>query len=87
MKRLNLYISAFSMLFSLSVLTACDEEENLFGNRDTSEGMYELSVTATGFVPGDASQGGETGNIAVSFENDDAIGLVMVDGEKVTHTL
>lgn len=86
MKRLNLYISAFSMLFSLSVLTACDEEENLFGNRDTSEGMYELSVTATGFVPGDASQGGETGNIAVSFENDDAVGLVMVDGEKVTHT-
>lgn len=86
MKRLNLYISAFSMLFSLSVLTACDEEENLFGNRDTSAGMYELSVTSAGFVPAEEqpSEGAETINIP--FGNDDAIGLVMVDGEKITHT-
>lgn len=86
MKRLNLYISAFSMLFSLSVLTACDEEENLFGNRDTSAGMYELSVTSAGFVPAEEqpSEGAETINIP--FGNDDAIGVVMVDGEKITHT-
>lgn len=86
MKRLNLYISAFSMLFSLSVLMACDEEENLFGNRDTSAGMYELSVTSAGFVPAEEqpSEGAETINIP--FGNDDAIGLVMVDGEKITHT-
>ena len=86
MKRLNLYISAFSMLFSLSVLTACDEEENLFGNRDTSAGMYELSVTSAGFVPAEEQQSEGAETINISFGNDDAIGVVMVDGEKITHT-
>lgn len=86
MKRLNLYISAFSMLFSLSVLTACDEEENLFGNRDTSAGMYELSVTSAGFVPAEEQQSEGAETINIPFGNDDAIGVVMVDGEKITHT-
>lgn len=86
MKRLNLYISAFSMLFSLSVLTACDEEENLFGNRDTSAGMYELSVTSAGFVPAEEQSSECAETINIPFGNDDAIGLVMVDGEKITHT-
>ena len=86
MKRLNLYISVFSMLFSLSVLTACDEEENLFGNRDTSAGMYELSVTSAGFVPAEEQQSEGAETINIPFGNDDAIGVVMVDGEKITHT-
>lgn len=74
------------MLFSLSVLTACDEEENLFGNRDTSAGMYELSVTSAGFVPAEEQQSEDAETINIPFGNDDAIGLVMVDGEKITHT-
>lgn len=85
MKRMNLYISAFSMLLSAAVLAGCDKEESLFG-RDVTAGMYELNVTSVGFAPaeGHSSEGAEAINIP--FGNDDAMGLVMVDGDKITHT-
>lgn len=84
MKRMNLYISAFSMLLSMSVLTGCDKEESLFG-RDVTAGMYDIDVTSAGFIPaGEQTEGLEP--INVPFGNDDAMGIVMVDGDKITHT-
>lgn len=81
---MNLYISAFSMLLSMSVLTGCDKEESLFG-RDVTAGMYYIDVTSAGFIPaGEQTEGLEP--INVPFGNDDAMGIVMVDGDNITHT-
>ena len=86
MKQMNLYAGLLSILLSASLLTGCDKEESLFGDRDVTSGMYELNVTSAEFTPAEGQSSENAGAINIPFGNDDAMGLVMVDGDKVTHT-
>lgn len=86
MKQINLYTGLFLILFTSSVFIGCDKEESLFGDRDVTSGMYELNVTSSGFVPAEGQSSENAEPINIPFVNDDAMGLVMVEGDKITHT-
>lgn len=86
MKQINLYTGLFLILFTSSVFIGCDKEESLFGDRDVTSGMYELNVTSSGFVPAEGQSSENAEPINIPFVNDDAMGLVIVEGDKITHT-
>jgi len=85
----HLYIRLSVLLFSFSVMTimSCSEEDDLFGSgKKISESAYELVVTDRGLVLADATpQSLEQENFSLGFENDDALGVIAVNGTKVEH--
>lgn len=86
MKQINLYTGLFLILFTSSFFTACDKEESLFDERDVTSGMYEFNVTSAGFAPAEGQSSENAKPINIPFGNDDAMGVVMIDGDKITHT-